>query len=82
MSLQVRNIAVTHTFKIEKACRELGYCPKRYKLADSLEHYLKSLQPRPSLPLSDSQLPQALVLLLMIGLGLALLMLCCILCQD
>ncbi|XP_066546016.1 putative short-chain dehydrogenase/reductase family 42E member 2 [Amia ocellicauda] len=46
---EVRNIAVTHTFKIDKACRQLGFCPKRYDLADSVHHYLKTRQPRPGL---------------------------------
>uniref|UniRef100_A0A3B4ZTI9 Putative short-chain dehydrogenase/reductase family 42E member 2 n=1 Tax=Stegastes partitus TaxID=144197 RepID=A0A3B4ZTI9_9TELE len=52
-SEQVRNIAVSHTFKIDKACQELGYCPKPYSLADSVEQYLKSRQPRSSSPFSS-----------------------------
>uniref|UniRef100_A0A3B4GTZ6 Putative short-chain dehydrogenase/reductase family 42E member 2 n=1 Tax=Pundamilia nyererei TaxID=303518 RepID=A0A3B4GTZ6_9CICH len=42
LPLQVRNIAVSHTFKIDKARRDLGYSPKPYSLADSVEQYLKS----------------------------------------
>ncbi|XP_077591526.1 putative short-chain dehydrogenase/reductase family 42E member 2 [Stigmatopora nigra] len=41
---EVRNIAVSHTFKIDKARRELGFCPKSYSLADSVDQYLKSRQ--------------------------------------
>uniref|UniRef100_A0A8C9XT12 Short chain dehydrogenase/reductase family 42E, member 2 n=1 Tax=Sander lucioperca TaxID=283035 RepID=A0A8C9XT12_SANLU len=44
-------IAVSHTFKIDKARQELGYCPKPYSLTDSVEQYLKSRQPRSSLPI-------------------------------
>uniref|UniRef100_A0AAY4BPC1 3-beta hydroxysteroid dehydrogenase/isomerase domain-containing protein n=1 Tax=Denticeps clupeoides TaxID=299321 RepID=A0AAY4BPC1_9TELE len=35
---QVRNIAVSHTFRIEKAKRDLGFNPKKYSLADSVDH--------------------------------------------
>ncbi|XP_076020740.1 putative short-chain dehydrogenase/reductase family 42E member 2 [Genypterus blacodes] len=79
---EVRNIAVTHTFKIEKARHELGYCPTRYNLADSVEQYLKSQQPHSCLPHSVPQLPRSLGLLLMMGLGLMFLMFGCVLCQD
>ncbi|XP_053194855.1 putative short-chain dehydrogenase/reductase family 42E member 2 [Scomber japonicus] len=83
---EVRNIAVSHTFKIDKAHRELGYCPKPYSLADSVEQYLKSRRPCSSSPLFilswTSQLPRHLMLLLLMGLSLVLLMLCCILSQD
>ncbi|XP_068605920.1 putative short-chain dehydrogenase/reductase family 42E member 2 [Brachionichthys hirsutus] len=52
---EVRSIAVSHTFKIDKARRELGYCPKTYNLVDCVEQYLKSRQPHSSLlPLSCS----------------------------
>lgn len=75
---------MSHTFKIDKARRELGYSPKPYSLADSLEQYLKSRQSRSSLPpfyLSwTSQLPRHLVLLLLMGFSLVLLMFSCILC--
>ncbi|KAM3863892.1 putative short-chain dehydrogenase/reductase family 42E member 2 [Diretmus argenteus] len=83
---EVRNIAVSHTFKIDKAHRELGFCPKRYSLADSVEQYLRSRPPRSSSPLFDlswANLPtQPLLLLLMMGLSLVLLLLCSRLCQD
>ncbi|KAJ0001404.1 hypothetical protein NQD34_006424, partial [Periophthalmus magnuspinnatus] len=36
---EVRTIAVTHTFKIDKARRELGYSPKPYSLADAVDEY-------------------------------------------
>ncbi|XP_016089417.1 putative short-chain dehydrogenase/reductase family 42E member 2 [Sinocyclocheilus grahami] len=35
---EVRNIAVSHTFKIEKAQRELGFSPKKYSLTDSVRN--------------------------------------------
>ncbi|AWP18899.1 putative short-chain dehydrogenase/reductase family 42E member 2 [Scophthalmus maximus] len=84
---EVRTIAVSHTFKIDKAHRELGYCPESYTLADSVEQHLKSLQSRSTSPLSNlswtSQLPRRPVqLLLLLGLGLVLLMLSCILYQS
>uniref|UniRef100_A0A3B3VPT0 Short chain dehydrogenase/reductase family 42E, member 2 n=1 Tax=Poecilia latipinna TaxID=48699 RepID=A0A3B3VPT0_9TELE len=74
---QVRNITVSHTFKIDKARQELGYCPQLYSLADSVEHYLKIRQSRDtpislSLP-SVRQLAERGVLLLLMGLGLVLL---------
>ncbi|XP_034448035.1 putative short-chain dehydrogenase/reductase family 42E member 2 [Hippoglossus hippoglossus] len=85
---EVRTIAVSHTFKIDKAHRELGYCPKPYSLEDSVEQYLKSQQPRSTSPLLDlswsSQLPRHLVLLLlmMMGFTLLLLALSCLLNQS
>ncbi|XP_070703256.1 putative short-chain dehydrogenase/reductase family 42E member 2 [Pempheris klunzingeri] len=83
---EVRSIAVSHTFKIDKARRELGYSPKPYSLADSLVQYLKSRPSRSSLPpfyLSwISQLPPRFVPVLLMGLSLVLLMLSCILCQN
>ncbi|XP_078125581.1 putative short-chain dehydrogenase/reductase family 42E member 2 [Sander vitreus] len=83
---EVRSIAVSHTFKIDKARQELGYCPKPYSLTDSVEQYLKSRQPRSSLALFSlswtSQQPQHLLLLLLMGLSLLLLMLSCIFCQN
>ncbi|KAH0631929.1 hypothetical protein JD844_019833 [Phrynosoma platyrhinos] len=39
---EVLNIIVTHTFRIDKACKELGYYPKKFTLADTVDHYLKS----------------------------------------
>ncbi|XP_034566636.1 putative short-chain dehydrogenase/reductase family 42E member 2 [Notolabrus celidotus] len=83
---EVRNIAVSHTFKINKARQELGYSPKSYDLADSVEQYLKSRQPSTSShPLKSSwisQMAQHLVLVLLLVFSLVLLMLSCILCQD
>ncbi|XP_072299457.1 putative short-chain dehydrogenase/reductase family 42E member 2 [Eucyclogobius newberryi] len=73
---EVRNIAVTHTFKIDKARRELGYCPKPYSLTDSVEDYLKSRPTSSSLGLTQRQ-----VLYLLMGLGLMLLISCWVLCQ-
>ncbi|CAL9693347.1 unnamed protein product [Knipowitschia caucasica] len=73
---EVRNIAVTHTFKIDKARAELGYCPKPYSLEDSVEEYVKSRLT----PSSGSGLTQRHVLLLTV-LGLMLLICCWILCQ-
>uniref|UniRef100_A0A8C7X7K6 Short chain dehydrogenase/reductase family 42E, member 2 n=1 Tax=Oryzias sinensis TaxID=183150 RepID=A0A8C7X7K6_9TELE len=58
---EARNITVNHTFKIDKARRELGFCPKPYNLGDCVEHYLKSQQTPPN---SASQLPQYLLLLM------------------
>ncbi|MEQ2180665.1 hypothetical protein GOODEAATRI_003526 [Goodea atripinnis] len=76
-SMMIRNITVSHTFKIDKARGELGYSPKLYSLADSVEHYLKSRQSRASpLPLNRSsirQLTQWDVLLPLMGLSLVLL---------
>ncbi|KAL0151091.1 hypothetical protein M9458_053604, partial [Cirrhinus mrigala] len=48
----VRNIAVSHTFKIEKAQRELGFSPKRYSLTDSVDHLVISehMVPLPAAP--------------------------------
>ncbi|XP_056256608.1 putative short-chain dehydrogenase/reductase family 42E member 2 [Seriola aureovittata] len=80
---EVRNIAVSHTFKIDKAHRELGYCPKPYSLADSVEQYLKSQKPCSTSPFFNlSWTSQHLILLLLMGLILVLLMLSCIFCQN
>ncbi|XP_074553296.1 putative short-chain dehydrogenase/reductase family 42E member 2 [Halichoeres trimaculatus] len=83
---EVRNIAVSHTFKINKARRELGYSPKSYDLADSVEQYLMSRQPSTSSPPLKSswisQLPRHLVLLLLLVFSLVLLVLSCVLSQD
>lgn len=86
LPLQVRNIAVSHTFKIDKACRELDYCPKTYNLVDSVELYLKSRQPGSSSYLFNlswtSKRPRHLVLLLLMILSALLLMSFCILCHN
>ncbi|XP_026195234.1 putative short-chain dehydrogenase/reductase family 42E member 2 [Anabas testudineus] len=83
---EVRNIAVSHTFKIDKARRELGYSPKTYSLVDSVELYLKSRQSRSSSSLVNlswtSKLPRHLMLLLLMSLSIVLLMLCCKLCHS
>ncbi|KAG8433098.1 hypothetical protein GDO86_017398, partial [Hymenochirus boettgeri] len=39
---EVRNISVTHTFRINKACKELGYCPRKFSFADSVDFYIKT----------------------------------------
>lgn len=71
---QVRNIAVSHTFKIEKARRDLGFCPKKYSLTDSVDHYLRTRPPRPTSSLINTQC--LLRLLLLLVLGFIVLMLC------
>ncbi|XP_036797394.1 putative short-chain dehydrogenase/reductase family 42E member 2 [Oncorhynchus mykiss] len=72
---EVRNIAVSHTFKIEKARRDLGYCPRRYSLGDSVDQYIRSRpsRSRPS-PLGPSRTVP--LLLLVLGFSLAVLLLC------
>ncbi|KAM9394351.1 putative short-chain dehydrogenase/reductase family 42E member 2 [Pholidichthys leucotaenia] len=83
---EVRNIAVNHTFKIDKARRELGYTPKPHSLADSVERYLKTRQANSSSRSFSlcwsSALPRHLILLLLTGLSLVLLMFCCMLSQN
>ncbi|XP_042293168.1 putative short-chain dehydrogenase/reductase family 42E member 2 [Sceloporus undulatus] len=39
---EVLSVIVTHTFRIDKACKELGYYPKKFTLADTVDHYLKT----------------------------------------
>eukprot|EP00075_Anas_platyrhynchos_P035993 XP_027325246.1 putative short-chain dehydrogenase/reductase family 42E member 2 [Anas platyrhynchos] len=39
---EVWNVTVTHTFRIDKARNQLGYKPKKFSLADSVDHYLKT----------------------------------------
>lgn len=70
--MQVRSIAVSHTFKIDKARRELGYSPKTYSLVDCVNQYLKDRQ-RPPGRLSSGLLLQHLILLLLVGLSLMIL---------
>ncbi|KAM3598328.1 uncharacterized protein V6R79_016747 [Siganus canaliculatus] len=79
---EVRSIAVSHTFKIDKARRELGYCPKLYKLVDCLDQYLKTRQSRSTSSCSPFTLGRHVVLLLLMGFSLALLMLSFILCHH
>uniref|UniRef100_A0A3Q4BGB7 3-beta hydroxysteroid dehydrogenase/isomerase domain-containing protein n=1 Tax=Mola mola TaxID=94237 RepID=A0A3Q4BGB7_MOLML len=68
------SITVSHTFKIDKARRELGYCPKPYNLVDCVEQYLKTRQHRTS-GLPFNLLHRPLILLLLSGLSLLLLIL-------
>ncbi|XP_040503328.1 putative short-chain dehydrogenase/reductase family 42E member 2 isoform X2 [Gallus gallus] len=39
---EVQNISTTHTFRIDKARRQLGYSPEKFTFADSVEHYIKT----------------------------------------
>ncbi|XP_048351435.1 putative short-chain dehydrogenase/reductase family 42E member 2 [Sphaerodactylus townsendi] len=39
---EIRNLTVTHTFRIDKAQKQLGYCPQKFTLADTVDHYLKT----------------------------------------
>ncbi|XP_071617295.1 putative short-chain dehydrogenase/reductase family 42E member 2 isoform X1 [Heliangelus exortis] len=39
---EVWNVTVTHTFRIDKARNQLGYQPKKFSFADSVDHYLKT----------------------------------------
>ncbi|CAL8272582.1 unnamed protein product [Lota lota] len=78
---EVRNVAVSHTFKIDKARRELGFCPKQHDLVESVEHYVRS-QPLTSIPWGLSlrwmfpALPHTFVLLLLtLGLSMVLILL-------
>ncbi|KAM6957252.1 putative short-chain dehydrogenase/reductase family 42E member 2 [Aplochiton taeniatus] len=75
---EVRNIAVNHTFSIDKARRDLGFCPKRYSLVDSVDQYLMSRPPGSSACFLEGTWASALphLLLLMVGLGMALTLLC------
>ncbi|XP_043945572.1 putative short-chain dehydrogenase/reductase family 42E member 2 [Protopterus annectens] len=43
---EVQNVAVTHTFKIDKARKHLNYNPKTYDLADCVKCYIKT-RPEP-----------------------------------
>ncbi|XP_060116539.1 putative short-chain dehydrogenase/reductase family 42E member 2 [Heteronotia binoei] len=42
---EIRNIMVTHTFRIDKAQNQLGYHPKKFTLADTVDQYLKTRPP-------------------------------------
>uniref|UniRef100_A0A673I9T0 Short chain dehydrogenase/reductase family 42E, member 2 n=1 Tax=Sinocyclocheilus rhinocerous TaxID=307959 RepID=A0A673I9T0_9TELE len=70
-SNQTKNIAVSHTFKIEKAQRELGFSPKKYSLTDSVDQYLRSRAPR-----SAASFPNTQYLFLLILMGFIALMIC------
>ncbi|XP_053469311.1 putative short-chain dehydrogenase/reductase family 42E member 2 [Ictalurus furcatus] len=75
---EVRNIAVSHTFRIEKARKELGFSPKKYTLADSVDQYLQS-RPVPSassLQESRSFLFVLMMTMMMVLVGLVVLILC------
>ncbi|XP_077389386.1 putative short-chain dehydrogenase/reductase family 42E member 2 isoform X2 [Festucalex cinctus] len=80
---EVRNIAVSHTFKIDKARKDLGFCPQSYSLADSVEQYLKSRQAGSGSPrihwTPRLHRPHVALLLLMMALGTLLVMLSCML---
>lgn len=77
---------MSHTFKIDKARRELGYCPKPYSLLDSVEQYLKSRRPRSRSVLFSmswtSQLPRHLLAVMLLGLSLLMLMLSCMVTSN
>ncbi|XP_035381479.1 putative short-chain dehydrogenase/reductase family 42E member 2 [Electrophorus electricus] len=71
---EVRNIAVSQTFRIDKARRELGFSPVKYSLADSVEQYLKARPLCSSTAFLDTR--RILIFLLLIpAAGLAFLML-------
>ncbi|XP_012681088.2 putative short-chain dehydrogenase/reductase family 42E member 2 [Clupea harengus] len=71
---EVRNIAISHTFKIDKARRELGFSPKKYSLSEAVDHYLKNQQLHSSQtgPLSS----QFFFLMVLLFMGLLTLLLC------
>nr|XP_015215883.1 PREDICTED: putative short-chain dehydrogenase/reductase family 42E member 2 isoform X2 [Lepisosteus oculatus] len=66
---EVRNIAVTHTFRIDKARRQLGFTPQRRDLAEAVDGYLKTRARSPR------RLPACLRAALLLGGALALLLL-------
>ncbi|XP_067089204.1 putative short-chain dehydrogenase/reductase family 42E member 2 [Osmerus mordax] len=72
---EVRNIAVSHTFKIDKARRDLGFCPKHYSLADSVDQHLRSRPLTSSSSLLSLSKDSPLVLLLVVGISLTVLLL-------
>ncbi|XP_056390770.1 putative short-chain dehydrogenase/reductase family 42E member 2 [Hyla sarda] len=49
---EVMKIAVVHTFRIDKARKELGYNPKKFSFADSVDFYMRT-RPTPSQPKSN-----------------------------
>ncbi|KAL6460591.1 hypothetical protein MHYP_G00305570 [Metynnis hypsauchen] len=70
---EVRNIAVSHTFSIKKACQELGFSPKKYSFTDSVDQYLQSRPVHSSSSLLDSR-PFLFFLFMMMVVGLTVLM--------
>ncbi|XP_066531745.1 putative short-chain dehydrogenase/reductase family 42E member 2 [Hoplias malabaricus] len=71
---EVRNVAVSHTFSIGKAQRELGYSPKKYSFIDSVDEYLQSRMVHSASSLLDSWLFLIVVMIMMV-VGLTVLML-------
>nr|XP_056722590.1 putative short-chain dehydrogenase/reductase family 42E member 2 [Euleptes europaea] len=39
---EVQNISYTHTFKTDKARKQLGYAPKKYRFADCVERFMET----------------------------------------
>ncbi|XP_020655249.3 putative short-chain dehydrogenase/reductase family 42E member 2 [Pogona vitticeps] len=39
---EVMKLLITHTFRIDKAQKELGFYPKKFMLAETVDHYLKT----------------------------------------
>ncbi|KAK2836184.1 hypothetical protein Q7C36_014053 [Tachysurus vachellii] len=73
---EVRNIAVSHTFRIEKARQELGFSPKKYTLGDSVDQYLQS-RPVPSASsVKESWSFLFVLMMMMVLMGLVVLLLC------
>ncbi|KAK3532631.1 hypothetical protein QTP86_027374, partial [Hemibagrus guttatus] len=73
---EVRNIAVSHTFRIEKARKELGFSPKKYTLADSVDQYLQSRPVSPASSGRDSWSFIFILMMMMVLVGLVVLLLC------
>ncbi|KAI5607298.1 putative short-chain dehydrogenase/reductase family 42E member 2, partial [Silurus asotus] len=69
---EVRNVAVSHTFRIEKARQELGFSPKKYTLADSVDHYLQSRPVQPASSTSSSSLQESFCFVLMMMMMFAM----------
>ncbi|XP_077305124.1 putative short-chain dehydrogenase/reductase family 42E member 2 [Lithobates pipiens] len=58
---EVMKIAVMHTFRIDKAQRELGYNPKKFSFADSVDFYIRSRQSPNQQKLNATRLLQILL---------------------
>ncbi|XP_072531300.1 putative short-chain dehydrogenase/reductase family 42E member 2 [Salminus brasiliensis] len=71
---EVRNVAVSHTFKIEKARRELGFSPKKYSFADSVDQYLQSRPDCSGSSVLDTR-PFLVFLMILVVVGLTILVL-------